>query len=304
MRLVHPPLVTQALMDSLPQQPRPLPEPSFVWGEGGTRMSMEEVARQREIAADAMAAGADYSPVGHWTQGAARLANAVGGRLRDERAQEAAEANAAESASVMQALMNPVAENGSAGGGSGGPSVAALLAAQNNPYLSDSARDGLESLLESHLHASRPFTIGRNRLQFDPATGQTTTLYDGQEDFEIYAERHGLVPGTEAYERAIEDYILRSSGPSAHDRDLELDDHRTENDRELEGYRQENRLGLEGVRQDNRLQLRRTPPARAPSSRSGGSRHSRVRVRQGERTATGANGETLVVRDGEWVVAE
>ncbi|NQX95909.1 MAG: hypothetical protein HRT64_13515, partial [Erythrobacter sp.] len=40
---------------------------------------------------------------------------------------------------------------------------------------------------QANLQASRPFTIGRDRLQFNPATGQTNMLYDGQQDFEQYA---------------------------------------------------------------------------------------------------------------------
>jgi hypothetical protein len=106
---------------------------------------------------------------------------------------------------------------------------------------------------EADLRAANPFTIGRDRLAYDPATGQMQTLYDGAEDFELYAQELGLEPGSDDYFRAVEDYVLRSSGPSAHVRDMEIDDHRTENDRSLEGYRYDNRAKLEGLRQTNRL---------------------------------------------------
>lgn len=46
----------------------------FLWGQGGRRLTPEEIARQRQIA-DALLAP-DYSPVGHWLQGLARMANA------------------------------------------------------------------------------------------------------------------------------------------------------------------------------------------------------------------------------------
>ena len=125
---------------------------------------------------------------------------------------------------------------------------------------------------DADLQAANPFTIGRDRVQFDPRSGQSSVVYDGAEDFELYAEGLGLEPGSEDYFRAVEDFILRGSGPSAYERDVSLDDHRTGNDRGLEGYRQENRLamerarqgnrlGMEGARQSNRMTLRQTPAA-------------------------------------------
>ena len=135
---------------------------------------------------------------------------------------------------------------------------------------------------DADLRAANPFTIGRDRLQFDPSTGETRTLYDGAEDFEEYAGSLGMQPGTPEYFQAVEDYVLRSAGPSAHERDLELDDYRTENDVRMEGVRQSNRIGmenlrqrnrtgLEGVRQQNRMDLRQTPTApRAAATRPTG----------------------------------
>lgn len=125
---------------------------------------------------------------------------------------------------------------------------------------------------EADLKAANPFTIGRNRLQYDPTSGEVATLYDGAEDAEIYADALGYDRNSPDWTRAYEDFVLRGSGPSAHSRDIELDDHRTGNDRSLEGYRQENRVSLEGIRQrnrssmegqrqSNRMTLRQTPPA-------------------------------------------
>lgn len=54
----------------------------FVWGAGGAALTPEELARRREEEAQAMAKGVDFSPVGHWTQGLARVANAAAGSFR------------------------------------------------------------------------------------------------------------------------------------------------------------------------------------------------------------------------------
>lgn len=123
------------------------------------------------------------------------------------------------------------------------------------------------------LRAANPFTIGRDRMQYDPSTGQTSTLYDGPEDFELYAQELGLEPGTPDYFNAVEDYVLRSSGPSAHDRDMQLDDYRTENDKGLENLRYSNRVGMENLRQGNRrgmVDYRNNNPAPSRSRSTGG----------------------------------
>ena len=53
---------------------------------------------------------------------------------------------------------------------------------------------------------------------YDPATGQSHVIYDGPEDFETYAQQLNLEPGSEEYFKAVEDYVLKGSGPSAHER--------------------------------------------------------------------------------------
>lgn len=64
------------------------PLESFIWGSGGRAMTPEQVAREREIAAALTDQGADFSPVGHWLQGAARLGHSAAGAFRDWRASE------------------------------------------------------------------------------------------------------------------------------------------------------------------------------------------------------------------------
>lgn len=84
----------------------------FIWGAGGTRKTPEEIARDREIAAALLAQGVDTSPIGHWSQGAARVVGALGGVLKERRANKASETNAKESQSRIAALL------GGLGGGS------------------------------------------------------------------------------------------------------------------------------------------------------------------------------------------
>lgn len=115
---------------------------------------------------------------------------------------------------------------------------------------------------QADLSAAAPFTIGRNRLQYNPATGKVEPIYEGNADFEDYARALNLEPGSEDYFNAVEDYVLRGQGPTAFDRSKQIDDYRTGNRVKLEGLRQRNRVGLEGVRQGNRLTLKQTPGAR------------------------------------------
>lgn len=77
----------------------------FIWGAGGARKTPEEIARDREIAAAMMAQGVDTSPIGHWSQGAARVVGALGGVLKERRANKASETNAAESQSRIAKLL-------------------------------------------------------------------------------------------------------------------------------------------------------------------------------------------------------
>ena len=146
---------------------------------------------------------------------------------------------------------------------------------------------------EADLRAANPFTIGRDRVGYDPATGQTRVLYDGPEDFELYAAELGLEEGTPEYFQAVEDYVLRSSGPSAHGRDMELDDYRTANDSKLENQRHGNRRAMEILRQGNRRGMVDYRNANPPPSRS-----SRSAARP---TATDGKGNKVEWNGKAWV---
>lgn len=154
--------------------------------------------------------------------------------------------------------------------------------------LADWQRDMAATAYKADLDASKPdyATIGNRRVQIDPRTGESRVLFTAPQGFEDYAATLGYEPGTDEYKRAVEDYILRSSGPTA-----------TDYDKELEGVRYDNRLGLEGVRQGNRLQLRGSPTFRQanPAPRTS-------RPAKGEATAVNPRtGERMVLRNGKWV---
>ena len=149
---------------------------------------------------------------------------------------------------------------------------------------------------QADLQAMHPTTIGRARVVYNPVTRESQEVYRGPEDFDLYAKHLGLEPGTDEYFRAVEDYVLKSSGPSAHGRDIELDDHRTDNDVRLVGVRQGHRTSLEGIRQGNREKLRKMPlPPRATlagAPRKGGSVPTAIDPRTGRK---------VELRNGQWV---
>lgn len=128
-----------------PQSPRPQmgPEQSFVWGRGGSRMTPEDIARERERAAAMMQT--DYSPVASPWQGLARVAENVVGALRERRADKAATANADYSARIAQSLFNPGSSSGSGSPGADqspapGGNPAALMQIIADPYANDSVK--------------------------------------------------------------------------------------------------------------------------------------------------------------------
>lgn len=77
----------------------------FTWGAQGKKMSPEEVARQRAVAALLSQEAIDTSPVGHWSQGAARLVNAFSGVRKERQASAAEEQGRSGAKSVIDALL-------------------------------------------------------------------------------------------------------------------------------------------------------------------------------------------------------
>lgn len=111
----------------------------FVWGKGGRRMTPQDIARDREIAANLMQP--DYSPIQNWTQGLARVAGNVTGALQDRAAVKASEANQDYSQQIMQSLLNPSgtpsasAPSGAASSTVPGGNLPQLMQIMADPYV-------------------------------------------------------------------------------------------------------------------------------------------------------------------------
>lgn len=325
--------------DILAEMARP-PEQPFIWGQGGRRMTPEDIAHERALAARQMQS--DYTPVQHWSQGLGRVADNVLGALRDRKAQKAADANAADGRRIAELLTQPpsvpdygqpaatpgiapvdippssAAPSGSAILPDAPPSIDqappppsdwrqtvaadpvaaalitgteqenqiaralmsrpqngavptqmyrpsdAIIEALTNPYLDQNIRSFADRLWQQEYEQSKPqfFMSGEDRVSYNPISGESQMLYDAPEDFQLYADQMGFEPGTEEYNDAMADYVLRSAGPTAND-----------GRQFLENLRQQNRLSMEGERQKNRMQLRQTPTYLQANPRpSGGSR--------------------------------
>lgn len=167
----------------------------------------------------------------------------------------------------------------------------------------DQQRQLAEITLRSRLDAAKPdyFTVNNDRVRYDPTSGATETLYTAPEDFDRYAAALGAEPGTPEYDRLVQDYVLRTGGPTATDLNMEEEDHRQDNRVAYEGVRQTNREKLVGQRFNNSLTLRQSPtyrqanplPRKPAANRGGGG------VREGQ-TATGPGGAKMIYRGGKW----
>lgn len=219
------------------------PPPAYVNGPGGTRLTPDMIAQRSRMAQSLIAQGSDTSPVGSWTQGAARVAQALVGAMQQRRLDKASEANTAESNAIAKAL--------AAGSGNDPAGYdSALLGAAFNPYIDPNLRSYATGERERLAKANAPdyFMSGDDRVRYDPRTGQSTVVYDAPQASEAYAASLGLKPGTPEYNTAVQDYVLRGNGPTAY-----------QFDSDLEEDRQGNRVALEDARQQHRLSLRGTP---------------------------------------------
>lgn len=154
----------------------------FVWGQGGRRMTPEEIARQRAIAEQQRMAGADFSPVGSIWEGLGRVGQGVMSGISQRDARRADDANRAESQALVEALLS--------GGQDSGPND--VLAALANPYIGDEARQ-----------------IAMMQYQrMNPEPPKPT-------EFARLLQERGIVPGSDEYNRLYDQYIA-----SKGDRDI------------------------------------------------------------------------------------
>lgn len=165
------------------------PNEPFFFGRGGKRMTPEDITLRRRLGLQQLQQGIDTSPVGHWTAGLARVANSLAGRLEMNRADKAADRNADESRSVVEALLSgqPSAN--------GGDPIAAALA---NPYVDDSAQSLAVKMWEQRnpRPSAPPEIIELAQIANDPA----------RPEYERQAAADRI--------RAVNDPFITFSGPS------------------------------------------------------------------------------------------
>lgn len=86
---------------------RPSPLGGFAWGAGGSRLTPDQLAlRQKQALADQQV---DTSPVGHWTQGLARVANNLAGAFEQRSVDKESQAIEEGRAQSIAALLAPQA---------------------------------------------------------------------------------------------------------------------------------------------------------------------------------------------------
>lgn len=149
-----------------PTQPQ-TPQQAFVWGNGGRRMTAEDIAHERTLAEAQMAEGGSYAPVQHWLQGAARMSQGLVGGLRERKARKAEEVNAAGTDDVIAALLASA---------KGEETEIDPVAAALNPYVSDQVRQFAMTEYKRRNPAPAEPVIQRTNngdiIGLDPLTGE------------------------------------------------------------------------------------------------------------------------------------
>lgn len=160
--------------------------------------------------------------------------------------------------------------------------------------------------LNARLGQLRYFTNGNDRVAYNPRTGESDVIYSGQSKAEDYADTLGLEPGTDEYNTAVQDYILRNGGPTASGFRSDLEEQRQGNRAELESQRQKGREYLSRFRLAGQAELKGRPTYRDahPTARSGrggrGSSGGAASYNEGD-IVSNAQGKRLQLRGGQWV---
>lgn len=140
----------------------------FTWGQGGRRLTPDDIARERAMAARQMQT--DYSPVASPWQGLARVAENLTGAIRSRDADKASQANADYSARIAQSLFNPGGSSGSGSPGAEqspapGGNPAALMQIIADPYANDSVKALAQMQLEQQQKVAMKQLEWANREQ-------------------------------------------------------------------------------------------------------------------------------------------
>lgn len=177
-----------SLFGMSPQEGQPLqPAAAFTWGQAGGRMTPEDIAARRKIAMQHSATGMDFSPVQSWTQGLARVAQALIGRDETQKLDKAAASNADYQAQILQSLAGT--------GGAGGSSDPAVLAAIGSPYLGDDTKDALKLQWQaSHKAPAQPSEFERTLLASGVVEGTPAWTQANQARLQNYTDPTINVP--------------------------------------------------------------------------------------------------------------
>lgn len=94
------------------------PRKGIVWQDDGSSLTPEQIEQLQALEVRRRMGGVDTSPVNHWSQGAARVVDALGGVLRERRLANAASENQAYNAGIVNELLgqsSPVASAATSG---------------------------------------------------------------------------------------------------------------------------------------------------------------------------------------------
>lgn len=158
----------------------------FTWGEGGERLTPEALAKRRQIEDALLAKGVDTSPVGHWSQGLARVADAAAGSVRRGRLGRAEAANAEASQARIAEMLS-----GMGGGGSGFPGASAPTAGYASGRVAQAHGD-----FDTKAASIIPRLAADLNLSPEQAAGIVGQLGHESEGLQAINERNPLVPGS------------------------------------------------------------------------------------------------------------
>lgn len=160
-------------MPMLAQSADPTTTP-FQWGAGGAMMTPEDVARLKLLAQQDQQSGSSYAPVASWTQGMARVADALVGGLEQHRAYEAqAKGVQHRQDEVARALAEQTSPPQSDAQGMPGQTVSAntplndVITAMSDPWMDE----GSKQLLGTMATQSMPANVQARQTLQDALSG-------------------------------------------------------------------------------------------------------------------------------------
>lgn len=192
MALLGIPLTQQQTVND-PQQP-------FIWGQGGRRLTADDIAQQRLVADQQRVAGADFSPAGSVWEGLGRVVSGLNSSYYRNDAERQAARNAEESQNVIAQLLAQPAEGVDPNAG-----IAAALA---NPYISDEAR---QIALQQHQRLNpepvedKDSIVRLSRIANDPTQPEWLRL-DAQNQIDVLNDPLSVITnsaGTQILPRSV-----------------------------------------------------------------------------------------------------